>query len=452
MRLDRLALLLALSACGPAAGSGDERPNLLLILADDLGWKDVRYNGSAYATPCLDRLAASGTRFDQAYAASPCCSPTRASLLSGFHPARLRLTRAIRISDVNDEGPPERERKWLAPESSNHLPADPESLAWALSAAGYDTGFVGKWHLGLPPHSPKGFGFASQEAVGYHSACPYFAPYNSFLEVPEAPLGESLTERLTDEALRFIERDRERPFFLMLSHFAVHAPWQARPEDEARWRDALEPDTPQSNPTYASMIEGLDESVGRIVDALDAGGLREKTLVVLHYDNGPTEVKGKRRLTSTAPLRGGKLELYEGGIRVPMIASWPGTIDAGAVSERLVSSLDLYPTFLSLAGVENARNTDGVDLSGAWHGGEWPPRDTLYFHFPHRSFTSAIRKGDLKLIHHQRGGEAELYDLAGDIGESNDLAAERPRDVARLEGELLEQLHGLGAAFPVRKD
>ncbi len=458
MRLPRLTVSVVLVWASGLLGCASDaepvvgqRPNIVLILADDLGWKDVGYNGSAYATPNIDALARTGMHFTQAYAVSPCCSPTRASVLSGLHPARLQLTRAIRLSDVNAEGAPVRERKWIAPDSLSHLPNDAESLATRLAAAGYETGFVGKWHLGLPPHTPERFGFGHASAVGYHSACPYFAPYKSMLDVPEAPWGESLTMRLTEEAIDFLDKERETPFFLLLSHFAVHGPWQAHPDDEARLQKTLDPDSPQGNATYASMLEGLDISVGRIVAKLEELGVIDNTLLVFLSDNGPTLNKGQRQLTSTAPLKGGKLDLYEGGIRVPLLMSWPGTIEAGSTNQGLVSSMDLYSSFLSLAGVGEIRAGDGADLAPGLLGGEWPVRDTLYFHFPHRSFTSAVRVGNLKLIHHQQGEAAELYDLEADIGEAHDIAAERPTEVARLEALLLRYLEQIGAQFPERK-
>ena len=425
--------------------AGQELPNFIVILADDLGWRDVGYNGSAYATPHIDALAAGGMQFTSAYAASPACSPTRASLLTGFEPARLKLTRAIRISDLDGTAKPKDNAQWIGPDSLSHLPFDEESLASKLKEAGYDTGFVGKWHLGLPPHVPKRYGFAEAKAVGLYSACPHFAPYNKFLDAQDAPVGEPLTKRLTDEALRFIRQKRERPFFLMLSHFAVHGPWQADPALEARWRRELDPEAPQGNATYAAMIEGLDTSIGRLMNALKDLGLRDDTLVLFLSDNGPTLEKNDQRLTTTAPLKGAKTELYEGGIRIPFVASWPGHIEGGQKIDDPISTIDVYPTLLSLAGVKH-RTVDGIDLSEGFLQQEWAEERDLYFHFPHRSFTSAIRRGPYKLIHHHRGSD-ELFDLTADIGESNNLIESEPERAENLRAALLAQLHSYDAGF-----
>lgn len=455
-------LLLFLGGCQPpgdgASGRDEGRPpNILFILADDLGWKDVGYNGSHYASPNIDRLAAGGMIFSQAYAASPTCSPTRASILTGRHPARIGLTRAIRIRDYQEqleEGGDENSdeaasnKRWIEPESLSYLPESEPSLARALESLGFDTGFIGKWHLGLPPHTPHRFGFDHTAAVGFYSACSYFAPYKSFLNVPDAPFGEYLTERLTDEAVRFLRKERERPFFLFLSHFAVHGPWQAPPLVVARLQKTLDPTSPQANATYAAMIEGLDDSVGRLLLTLEELGELDNTIVVFASDNGPT-LRKQEPLTSVAPLRGGKQELYEGGIRVPLVVSWPSRIEPNSVSEVPVSSVDFFPTLVSLAGGESAEEGDGVDLSGVLLERDELSRESLYFHMPHRSFTSAIRSGDLKLIHRFRGGD-ELYDLSADIGEENDLANERPEDAARLRGELFSWLQTVEGGIPRR--
>jgi arylsulfatase A len=287
-------------------------PNVVFILVDDLGATDLGCAGSAYyETPNIDRLAAGGLRFTRAYSACTVCSPTRAALLTGKYPARLRVTDWI-------AGHKRPKAKLRVPDWVMRLPLEERTLAEALKGAGYATASVGKWHLGEPEFWPEKHGF-DLNVGGSDRGQPgsYFAPYK-IPTLADGPKGESLTERITEEAVRFIEAKRAGPFFLYLPHFTVHTPIQAKPEDVEKYKAKAKPDAPHRNPAYAAMIESLDRSVGRIVDVLKRRGLTEQTLIVFTSDNG-----GLLPVTTNLGLRAGKGSAYEGGVRVPAIASWP---------------------------------------------------------------------------------------------------------------------------------
>ncbi len=443
--------LAAAFACTPAP---DARPNIVLILADDLGWKDVSYNGSAYATPNIDRLAAQGLVFREAYAATPACSPTRAALLTGRSPARLGLTRAIRGKDYREEGQfttdvPGWPWPCLPYPSATHLAAGVPTFADRLRAEGYETAYVGKWHLGRIENGPARHGFEHQSFVGSVGASPYYPPYFVDVGGPARP-DEYLTDRLTDEALAFLAREHERPFCLVLAHFAVHEPIQGKPELVRAFGATLDPESAQGSANYAAMLWSLDESVGRVLTRLEELGLDDETLVVFTSDNGPLLERGdgSERLTTVAPLRGGKLELYEGGIRVPLVLRWPGRIAAGATTVPSIS-MDLYPTLLAAAGIAPAPDEplDGLDLAPLWSGAAALARERLHFFVPHRDAQAAIRAQDWKLVH-WFGARSELYDLARDPGEQHDLAAAEPARAQELESELQAWIRASGAALP----
>jgi arylsulfatase A len=449
-----LRLVLALLALGSPAAAGDpQRPNVVVILADDVGWRDVGHAGSRYPTPAIDRLASEGLTFTRAYAAAPSCSPTRAALLTGRHPARLGLTHAIRNRDyllAREPAPvrPQPRRKYLVTPSATHLPEDAPTIAARLEAAGYATGFVGKWHLGEPPHGPGAHGFGWARDVGFYSASPYFQPW--MVANPGEGQETYLTDRITADAVEFLRENRERPFFLWVSHFAVHGPWEAKPEEIARLEGLVDADSDQPSALYGAMLASLDQSVGAITEEIDRLGLGERTLVLFTSDNGPRLEKNEP-LTSTAPLRGGKEELYEGGLRIPLVARWPGTISAGGSTAFPWVSMDLYPTVLELTGLERAASEapDGLDLTRILRGESAPaePR-TLLFHVPHPPHRSALLIGDTKLVHRYDGPD-ELFDLATDPGEAHDLAGERTEDVRALREALLRRLAAMGARMPV---
>jgi len=451
------AVLALVTACDGAPPR--EATNVVLILADDLGWADVGYQGSTFhATPNLDSLAAKGIVFSQAYSASPVCSPSRASILTGIHPARLQLTRALQGQPASElpgpatTGPSDR-ALW-APIVRDRIPAEQQTFVALLKDAGYRTGFVGKWHLGP---GPLHYGFESQVgAVPWGQSQSYFPPYG-LPGLTDGPPGEYLTDRLTDEAVRFLEESSDSPFFLLLSHYAVHSPWEAKPERVAEYEARADPDGLQRNPVYAAMVESLDDSVGRIVAALERLGLSERTVVVFTSDNGAFEEKrndpttgGPYRITSNLPLRSGKGRLYEGGVRVPTVVLGPVVARPGSTSDVPIVGTDLFPTILTWAGVSVPDGLDGADLAGLVGGGVAPPRDELVFHFPHQSFVSSIRRGDMKLIHFYLTERHELYDLAADPGEASDMSASQPELATELEHALFERLADLQAVLPTR--
>jgi arylsulfatase A-like enzyme len=441
--INNLGLILSLTAMGLAPRPAPAAPpNVVLILMDDLGWADVGCYGSTYyRTPNIDRLAAAGVRFTDAYAACPVCSPTRASILTGKYPARLHLTTFL-------PGRPNRpDQQLLQPTIRQHLPLEEITLAKALKAGGYATGHVGKWHLGGPGFLPTDQGFNVNVAGGSMGAPPtYFAPYKNgrgqFLPgLENAPTGEYLTDRLTAEAERFIEANKDRPFFLYFAHYAVHIPLMAKPNVLAKYPAGGKPGT-QNNPIYAAMVESMDDSVGRVVKKLADLGLTERTVVIFTSDNGGLSVKEgpNTPATSNAPLRDGKGYLYEGGIREPFIIAGPGVTKPGAILSTPVISNDLFPTILELCGVKSDAKPDAVSIAPLLRGGSIG-RDDLYWHFPHYSNQGgkpggALRLGDLKLIEFYETGRHELYDLRRDIGEVRDLAGERPEVVKILATRL----------------
>ncbi len=436
----RAAALLAVLACAGCGGPTREAAqrqacNIVLILADDLGWRDVGYNGSEfYRTPRIDALARAGMVFTNAYAAHSICKPSRLGLLTGRYPARVSLS-------------PQDEEDLESYRETGFLGGDlgAPTLADYLKAAGYAVGLVGKWHEDAPPDA---CGFDSWIGGSSSGMTPsYFSPWR-LPNLEDGAPGEYLTDRLTDEAIAFLRAHRDRRFFLFLSHYAPHSPWEAKAERIAQYQARADPSAPQRNPVYAAMIDSLDEGVGRVVAELETLGIADRTVVVFTSDNGgfverraSAEHPAAYYITSNAPLRSGKGRLYEGGLRVPFVVVWPGVVAPGSSSDFPTVSLDLVPTFLALLGLERATGLDGVDLGTLLAGGPAPPRDTLCFHMPRANqVVSAIRKGDEKLIHYHDGNRSELYDLAADPGETTDLVTERSERAEVLRTELFRWL------------
>jgi arylsulfatase A-like enzyme len=427
----------------PAPLAAAERPNVVLIVIDDLGGRDLGCYGSTYhRTPHLDRLARDGVKFTDAYAACPVCSPTRAALMTGKYPARLHLTDWL-------PGRLDRpDQRLLRPVIRQQLPLEEITLAEALKTAGYATAHIGKWHLGGEGFGPRQQGFDLNIAGDQRgSPLSYFAPFRNrqgqFMPgLEQAPDGEYLTDRLTAEVEKFIEQNRTRPFFLYLPHYAVHIPLRAKEEIRSKYQPGTRPGT-QGNPIYAAMIESMDESVGRILRKLEERKLAERTVVIFTSDNGGLSVaEGPNTpATSNAPLREGKGYLYEGGVRVPLLVKGPGVTKPGTVSDTPVSSIDLFPTILDLCGVRSEAKPDGVSLVSLLKGGRLE-REALYWHYPHYSNQggrpgSSIRAGDYKLIEFFETGRRELFDLRKDLGETRNLIEEKSavaKDLAaRLE-------------------
>jgi arylsulfatase A len=426
-------------------------PNVILILVDDLGWTDLSCQGSTfYETPNIDRLASQGMRFTHGYAACTVCSPTRAAVLTGKYPARLHITDWI-------AGHQRPYAKLKPPGWTQYLPHEETTIAELLKAAGYATFHVGKWHLGNEEYWPTTQGF-DENIGGNHRGQPpsYFFPYErDGIKLPGLTTGannEYLTDRLTDEALRIIDANKDRPFFLYLPHYAVHTPLQAKPEKIVKYRAKAKADQPQHNATYAAMIESLDESVGRIVQKLDELELDNSTLVIFTSDNGGLILN---QVTSNAPLRAGKGSAYEGGVRVPLIVRYPPLVKAGIMCDVSAMSIDLAPTIAELVGVKNRPPMDGVSLLPVLKDAAADlSRPTLYWHYPHyhpggAAPYSALCEGQWRLIEFLEDRKVELYNLAEDVGEANDLAARNPRQ----RGELLAKLHAwrkdVGAQMPL---
>ncbi|MBX7254951.1 MAG: sulfatase [Candidatus Hydrogenedentes bacterium] len=445
-----LASAASLSAAGCATWARHEKqptrpPNFVFILIDDLGYADVGCFGSTFhETPNIDRLAAGGERFTQAYAACPVCSPTRASIMTGKYPARLKLTDYLKGKRSPEDSP-------LSPAPYlDELPLEEITVAEALRTAGYATGHVGKWHLGKRGFWPEDQGFDFNFG-GCYSGMPksYFWPaWKGNPPIEGESEGQYLADRLTDEACRFIEANKDRPFYLNFCHYSVHVPIEAKPDKLAKYEEKLKqhPANPgeQNNPRYAAMVESVDDSVGRVMETLERCGIAENTVVVFFSDNGGLSVEegAHTPATTNAPLRDGKGYLHEGGIREPMIVSWPAAIAAGSVCETPVCSIDFMPTVCALAGVDfrsaGARDVDGVDLSGLLRNPRATlRRDALYWHYPHFSNQGgrpggAVRAGDWKLIENYEYGKLELYNLKDDIGEAKNLAEVEPARAAQL--------------------
>ena len=425
-----IALVILLASCGGALAeapivSENVRPNVILIVADDLGWGDLGCYGSKFhRSPNLDELAAQGMRCTQAYAAAAICSPTRAALLTGKWPARLQLTDWL---PGRGDRP---DQKLLQPDFCRQLPLAETTLAEYLRQAGYATGCFGKWHLGGKGFGPLEQGF-DQHVAG---------------EPTEKPPGNFPTETLTAAAEKFMEENRERPFFVYLPHYAVHIPLQARREIIARYENS--PQRPQSagqqnNPIYAAMIEMLDDSLGRLRKKLADLKLSERTLIIFTSDNGGlATVEGPNTpATSNAPLREGKGYLYEGGIRVPLIFHWPNAAKPQTVCDTPVCSVDILPTVLEICGAKPAANLDGQSLARLLRQSGGIERDALYWHYPHYSNqggrpSAAIRAGDWKLIEFYENGRRELFNLKENPGEGVNLADQQPQRVRELAAKL----------------
>ena len=522
-----MALLGLAAGCGAHSdpnGTADDatlaldRPNIVLFLVDDMGWRDLGvYGSSLYETPTIDRFASESVRFTNAYAAGHVCSPTRASLMTGKYPARLRLT---------DWLPGRREHDFerlLSADKIQALPLEEATLAETLQEHGYRTGIFGKWHLGDEEAGPLHQGFDVQ-VPQWNGCCPrggYHPPYEMEGLAVANEEDEYVTDRLTDLALGFIHdhsgEESAQPFFLYLSHFAVHDPIQGREDLVQKYRDTLadlpapsgqdfvlegNPDAPsplsrdelrelatgpshrehrvlpqrtiqvkqhQDNPEFAAMVESVDESLGRVLDALETTNQLENTIVVFYSDNGgmsaanfgrPDRVVEADQLdaaysTSNLPLRGAKGWLYEGGVRVPLIVRWPNGGERGTVRHEPVISPDLYPTLLEMAGLSARpdQHVDGMSFAAALKGEDFD-RGPIYWHFPHysnhgmQSPNGAIRLGDFKLLEYFENDTVQLFDLANDPGEREDLARTNPEKAEELRDQLHEWRQSVSAAMP----
>lgn len=471
-----LPVILSLLLLGAnfAVGQEDRPPNVILILVDDLGWRDLGCQGSDYyKTPHIDRLAAEGLRFTEGYAACAVCSPTRAAVLTGRYPHRLGVTDWIRSRfqrgglGTPDKNPTTyvggKRQKLLCPPNPYWMEHEEITIAEGLrKAKGYRTAYIGKWHLGDPDWFPEHQGFeVNKGGCDYGQPPSFFDPFNQpkgrhetlregIYALPGREKGQYLSDREADEAVALIRQWKDEPFFIQLAHYAVHTPIQA-PADKAAAFEQEGKTAVQAR--YAAMVASVDDALGRILALLDELKLDEQTLIIFTSDNGGLDHKGSP--TENAPLRSGKGYAYEGGIRVPFLARWPGIIPGGKESNQPVCSIDLLPTIFEAAHipVPSDRPIDGLSLMAHLRSGAAQPveRDTLVWHFPHYRHRpgpySIIRRGPWKLIHFWEGQD-ELFHLGDDLGERQNLAQERTELVTELKAELMETLRGHAAKLP----
>jgi arylsulfatase A-like enzyme len=470
----RLVLLPSLLAFAPIhqAASPPTQPNIVFFFADDLGYSDLGAYGSAFhETPHIDQLAREGLQFTDAYAACQVCSPTRASLMTGQWPQRFGITDFISPQGGNLPENWTRNTILLPARNEDRLPLDAPTIAKALQKVGYATFFAGKWHLGPEGWWPENQGFdhnlGGHERGGPYGGNRYFSPYGN-PRLTDGPPGEHLPDRLATETAAFIEANRDRPFFAFLSFYSVHTPLMARDDLrrkyeekrrqlrlETRWGREHTRDVRlvQDHAVYAAMVEAMDLAVGKVLAQLDRLDLRQNTLVIFTSDNGGLSTS-EGWPTSNLPLRAGKGWIYEGGIRVPLLARWPAVIRPGTATTTPVSSPDFYPTFLEIAGAQPAPDQvlDGLSLLPLFQGGTLPERP-LFWYYPHYGNqggapSAAIRRGAWKLVEWFEDQRIELFDLPGDVGEENDLFRLHPDRADALQAELRAWQQMVGARFP----
>ncbi|MFM8905723.1 MAG: sulfatase [Verrucomicrobiota bacterium] len=446
-----IALVLTILATALPAQNAGRPPNVIVILVDDWGTTDLGcYGSKLYETPNIDRLASEGVHFTTGYSACTVCSPTRAALMTGKYPARLHLT-----DWIAGHGRPHAKLK--IPDWTKFMKHEEVTLAEQFKAAGYATASIGKWHLtpaleqGDEAYYPEKHGF-DINVGGYHRGQPpsYFSPYK-IPTLKEGPDGEFLTDREAAEAAKFIEANHAKPFFIYLPHYAVHTPIQSKKDVAAKYAAKLEksPGLAQRNASYAALVESVDDALGTIRKALVKSGLTENTVIVITGDNG-----GLLPITDNAPLRAGKGSAYEGGVRVPFIVAWPGKLAPKVVSDVPAVTIDIYPTVLELAGIRPMQSlVDGISLAPLLTKGSKPERDTVFWHYPHyhpggATPYSAVRSGDWRLVHFYEDGRDELYNLAADVGEKNELSAKEPEVAKALRTRLDAWLKSVDAQLP----
>ena len=447
-----IAIFLLFIGC---IGTDNKKPNVIFILVDDLGWNDLGYTGSTfYESPNIDKLSKDSFEFKTAYAASSVCSPTRASIMTGKHPARVNITDWIPGLDPKN-------RPLLGPQDLHQLPLNETTIAEKLKKSGYKTFYAGKWHLGSEGYYPEENGF-DINIGGFEKGSPmggYYSPYKN-PKLSDGPEGEYLTDRLTNESISFIENhNKNQPFVLFLSFYNVHTPIQpnlkhvnyfkekldSMDDNKVRVREEGEAISllNQVNHNYASMVYAMDENVGRLINSLKENNLYNDALIIFTSDNGGLSTLGRVAPTSVFPLRAGKGWLYEGGIRIPQLIKTPGN-SKNVKIEDVTVSYDLFPTILDYAGLKSETEIDGKSLMPILKGESKIDREDVFWHFPHYHGSlwkpgSAIRHGDWKLVQHFESNTVELYDLKSDIGEMNDLSSNFPEKTQ----DLLNRLNNL---------
>lgn len=465
------AITVTLASAAPAKPA---KPNVVFILADDLGWSDTTLYGQTkfYETPNIQRLAQRGMLFTNAYSANPLCSPTRASILTGLYPGRIGITtpsghlpEAKLTATLAARGNPT--QKARTPTSATRLNTTYETLAKSLKRVGYATGHFGKWHLGSEPYSPLQHSF-DVDVPHYNGPGPagsYVAPWKfpAKLGFASQP-GEHIEDRMAAEALKFIEANRDRPFYLNYWAFSVHAPFDGKASLIEKYQKKADPADDQRCPVYGAMVHSLDDAVGALLGKLDALKLSERTIVVFFSDNGGNMYNRIDGIppTSNRPLRGGKATLYEGGTREPCAIVWPGRVAPGQTSAAFLNSVDFYPTLLEMLGIapQPGQKFDGVSQVPALLG-QAAPRDTAFCYFPH--YTPAteglpgvwVRRGPWKLIRFFYDGASqehryELYNVETDVGETRNLAAQQPARVRELDALIDGHLRSIEPVLPER--
>ncbi len=479
--MQRFLAIVAMLQVGPLDAysatrlSTPDRPNVLFVLIDDFGWNDVGYNGSTfYETPCLDAISQEWMRFDRCYTPSPMCSPTRVSIITGKNPARHGVTQWLNGSDRYFVREGEQPRVYCPLSQSLSISEQETTLGEVLKEAGYATAFFGKWHMGRFEVSggPAKHGYDTQRAVIEGNRCSMFYPFRDQSYFPDAKQGDNFTDLLTDAAIDFIIQKRDKPYYLHLSHFAMHAPIGSKPDLRAKFHQKSEalPELAQDreldpyshkpqklrqdDAEYAGELATLDRNIGRLIDAIKSAGQYENTVIMITGDNGGRSSYHQKHPTSIRPFRTGKTFLFEGGIRTPLLIHSPHHTKVVRTVTTPVTSTDLFPTILQLAGLPLIpfQHVDGVSLVPLLDG-RTIPRDTLYWHFPHYQGegsypASAILIGDYKLIRNYHHGDELLFNLAEDPYEKNNLARAVPDKVEVMHEKLSTYLEEVGATLP----
>lgn len=452
---------LLLTGCNNSITPVSDKPNIIFIVVDDLGWSDLAcYGADLHETPNIDKFANKSTVFLNSYAAAPVCSPTRASLMTGKYPARLHYTIWSEAASAAERKNQE-VHKYLPPQTIENLPLEEVTLAEKLKDNGYFTAHVGKWHIGDLLHFPETQGFDVSFAASQRGAPPsYFYPYkgiafNEFRFVGNLGTdangkyftdrnGEYLTDRLTDEAMKIIEDAGSHPFYLNLWYYNVHTPLEAKSEDVDYFKNKLSPGFHHQNETYAAMVKAVDDNIGRLVKKLVDLGISNNTILIVISDNGGYINKYKdKEVTSNFPLRSGKGSLYEGGIRIPTIIHFPNSPTNGQKIQTPISTIDFYPTLLEITGIKNDIQVDGKSFYKLLKGenDSCLQNRSLFWHYPHYYPTttpvSAVKQGDWKLLEFLEDGHTELYNLKNDIEENHNLIDEEPQKTKYM----LEKLH-----------
>ena len=466
-----LGLLILFSFFQLKITAQSKKMNIIFILADDLGWMDTgAYGSKYYETPNIDAFAKKGMLFTNAYSANPLCSPSRAAVLTGRYPSRYDFTTASGHNKANPEmvsGLRTKAAAWQkvrTPEIRNYMPLEEQTIAEVLKEEGYKTIHIGKWHIGNNDYFPKKQGF-DVNIGGYALGWPrsYFSPYKNE-KITDGPDGEYITDRITTDAIDFIKKNKKQPFFMNLWHFAVHGPYEAKKELVAKYENKVDPRGRQGFPVMGAMIESFDENVGRLLNALEEENMMDNTVIVFTSDNGGVEYTTYNGMTPTDnyPLREGKANVHEGGIRVPCIVYWPGKTKPGTVSNQAISGVDFFPTFVDMLDVKGNKvenEIDGLSLRTVFESDKPLEREGVYIDFPHYTVgpanypSTVLVNGDWKFIKvYGEGPDTsdfyELYQIRTDIKEEFNLAAYYPKVIEEFNAQMTKHIDRMGTYTP----